>query len=209
MSLMKRYWSIAGVCGFALAAGAGCGEQPAAARVDPKPTPTKLGDNAVTVKTDKATFAAGCFWGVELEFSQIPGVVKTTVGYTGGSTQDPSYKEVCTDRTGHAEAVLIEFDPSKVSYEKLVDAFFELHDPTQVNRQGPDVGTQYRTAIFYHSPDQKKVAEAVKERIAKSGQFKKPVATQVVPAVAFYAAEDYHQQYFAKRGITRSCHTGG
>lgn len=161
----------------------------------------------VNVKIEKATFAAGCFWGVELDFSKIPGVIKTTVGYTGGSMKSPTYKDVCTDQTGHAEAVLIEFDPSKVSYEKLADAFFELHDPTQVNRQGPDHGTQYRTAIFYHSPEQKATAEAVKKRVTESGKFKKPIATNIVPAVEFWPAEDYHQQYFAKRGVTQSCHT--
>jgi peptide-methionine (S)-S-oxide reductase len=182
----------------------GCREQTVAAKVDPKPSSTLQGDKPV--HTEKATFAAGCFWGVELDFSQIPGVVKTTVGYTGGATKGPTYHDVCTDRTGHAEAVLIEYDPAKVAYEKLVDAFFELHDPTQVNRQGPDVGTQYRTAIFYYSPEQKAVAEAVKDRVAKSGKFKTPIATQIVPAVEFWPAEDYHQQYFAKRGITRSCH---
>lgn len=162
---------------------------------------------AASMKTEQATFAAGCFWGVELDFSKMPGVFKTTVGYTGGTTKNPTYKDVCTDRTGHAEAVLIEFDPSQVAYEKLVEAFFELHDPTQVNRQGPDHGTQYRTAIFYHSPEQMKVAEEVKERLSKNGKFKKPIATQIVPAVEFWPAEDYHQQYFAKRGITQSCHT--
>ena len=159
------------------------------------------------MKTEQATFAGGCFWGVELDFAKIPGVVKTTVGYTGGTMKSPTYKDVCTDRTGHAEAVLIEFDPSQVSYDKLVEAFFELHDPTQVNRQGPDHGTQYRTAIFYHSPEQKKTAEAIKERLSRTGKFHKPIATQIVPAEEFWPAEDYHQQYFAKRGITQSCHT--
>lgn len=156
--------------------------------------------------TQKATFAAGCFWGVELEFAQMPGVIKTTVGYTGGKTKSPTYKDVCNHDTGHAEAVLIEFDPAKISYEKLVEAFFDLHDPTQVNRQGPDVGDQYRTAIFFHSPEQKATAEAVKARLTTAKRFSRPIATHIVPAVEFHAAEDYHQQYFSKRGITRSCH---
>jgi len=192
---------------MSLISASGCQEQNATATARPAVVPSTKGDKPV--HTEKATFAAGCFWGVELEFSQIPGVIKTTVGYTGGTLNKPTYHDVCTDRTGHAEAVQIEFDPSKVTYDKLVDAFFERHDPTQVNRQGPDEGTQYRTAIFYHSPDQKVQAEFATERLAKSGKFKRPIATQIVPAVEFWPAEDYHQQYFAKRGITRSCHARG
>ena len=161
------------------------------------------------VNTQKATFAAGCFWGVELEFSQVPGVIKTSVGYTGGAMKSPTYHDVCSDQTGHAEAVLVEFDPAKVSYEKLVDLFFDLHDPTQVNRQGPDSGTQYRTAIFYHTPEQKTAAQAAIKRLTDAKKFSRPIATQVVPAVEFYPAEDYHQQYFAKKGITKSCHRPG
>jgi peptide-methionine (S)-S-oxide reductase len=153
----------------------------------------------------KATFAAGCFWGVEATFRQIPGVISTRVGYIGGNTENPTYKEVCTDRTGHAEAVEVEFDPSKVAYNDLLQVFWENHDPTQVNRQGPDWGTQYRTAIFFHSPEQQAQAEASKQALEKSHRYAKPIATQIVPAVTFYPAEDYHQQYLEKRGLA-SCH---
>jgi peptide-methionine (S)-S-oxide reductase len=153
----------------------------------------------------KATFAAGCFWGVEVTFRQLPGVISTRVGYTGGNFANPTYKDVCTDRTGHAEAVEVEFDPAKISYEQLLDVFWENHDPTQVNRQGPDSGTQYRSAIFYHSPEQKAAAEASKARLEKSGRFSKPIATLIVPEATFFEAEDYHQQYLEKRGLA-SCH---
>ena len=157
------------------------------------------------VKTEKATFAAGCFWGVESTFRQVSGVIDTQVGYTGGRTADPSYKDVCTDTTGHAEAIEIIFDPAKVSYQTLVELFFKMHDPTQVNRQGPDVGTQYRSAIFYHSPEQKVAAEAAKAALEKSGKYKKPIATQILPAGPFYRAEEYHQRYFEKNGGP-ACH---
>jgi peptide-methionine (S)-S-oxide reductase len=153
----------------------------------------------------KATFAAGCFWGVEATFRQLPGVTSTRVGYIGGKTENPTYKEVCTDRTGHAEAVEVDFDPSKVSYEKLLDVFWENHDPTQLNRQGPDWGAQYRSAIFYHSPEQEAQAKASKENLEESHRFSKPIVTQIVPAATFYEAEDYHQQYLEKRGLA-SCH---
>ena len=153
----------------------------------------------------KATFAAGCFWGVEASFRQIPGVISTCVGYIGGKTENPTYKEVCTDRTGHAEAVEVEFDPTKVAYNDLLQVFWENHDPTQVNRQGPDWGTQYRTAIFYHSPEQQAQAEASKQALEQSHRHAKPIATQIVPAATFYPAEDYHQQYLEKRGLA-SCH---
>jgi len=153
----------------------------------------------------KATFAAGCFWGVEAAFRQIPGVISTRVGYIGGKTENPTYKEVCTDRTGHAEAVEVEFDPSKVAYNDLLQVFWENHDPTQVNRQGPDWGAQYRTAIFYHSPEQQAQAEVSKQALEMSHRYAKPIATQIVPAVTFYPAEDYHQQYLEKRGLA-SCH---
>ena len=149
-----------------------------------------------------ATFAAGCFWGVEVEFRNIPGVTAASVGYTGGTTERPSYEQVCTGRTGHAEAVQVEFDPSQVSYRTLVEAFFELHDPTQLNRQGPDVGTQYRSAIFTHDDEQRAVAEAVRAEVA--AQRPRPVVTEVVPAGAFWPAEEYHQQYLVKRGLA-SC----
>lgn len=151
----------------------------------------------------KATFAAGCFWGVQEAFDQIEGVTATAVGYTGGKTANPSYEQVCTDTTGHAEAVEIEYDPGKVSYEKLLDTFWAVHDPTQLNRQGPDVGTQYRTAIFVHDAEQEKAARAAIERLQKSGKFRRPVVTEVVPAQTFWRAEEYHQKYFAKAGRRR------
>jgi peptide-methionine (S)-S-oxide reductase len=153
----------------------------------------------------KATFAAGCFWGVEATFRQLPGVISTRVGYTGGNSPNPTYKEVCTDRTGHAEAVEIDYDPAKLSYDKLLEVFWENHDPTQLNRQGPDFGTQYRTAIFFHTSEQAAAARASKQSLDKSGRFSKPIATQIVPAVTFYEAEDYHQQYLEKKGLA-SCH---
>jgi peptide-methionine (S)-S-oxide reductase len=153
----------------------------------------------------KATFAAGCFWGVEATFRQLPGVTSTRVGYTGGNHANPTYHDVCTDRTGHAEAVEVDYDPAKLPYEELLNIFWENHDPTQLNRQGPDSGTQYRSAIFFHSPEQEAAAKASKEALARSGRFSKPVVTQIVPATTFYEAEDYHQQYLEKRGLA-SCH---
>ena len=154
---------------------------------------------------EKATFAAGCFWGVEATFRQLPGVISTRVGYTGGQLPNPTYKDVCSDRTGHAEAVEVEYDPAKISYEQLLNVFWENHDPTQLNRQGPDWGTQYRSAIFFHTPEQESVANASKEVLGKSGRFGKPIVTRIVPATTFYEAEDYHQQYLEKRGLA-SCH---
>jgi peptide-methionine (S)-S-oxide reductase len=153
----------------------------------------------------KATFAAGCFWGVEATFRQLPGVISTRVGYTGGSMPNPTYQDVCNDDTGHAEAVEVEYDPAKISYEQLLKVFWENHDPTQLNRQGPDWGSQYRSAIFFHSPEQEAAAKLSKENLEKSGQYRKPVVTQIVPATTFYPAEDYHQQYLEKRGLA-SCH---
>jgi peptide-methionine (S)-S-oxide reductase len=153
----------------------------------------------------KATFAAGCFWGVEATFRQIPGVTSTRVGYTGGELKNPTYKDVCSDRTGHAEAVEVDYDPAKVPYDTLLDVFWENHDPTQLNRQGPDFGTQYRSAIFFHSPEQEQVASASKTKLEKSGRYSRPITTQVVPATTFYEAEDYHQQYLEKCGLA-SCH---
>ncbi len=154
---------------------------------------------------EKATFAAGCFWGVEATFRQLQGVISTRVGYTGGQLPNPTYKDVCTDRTGHAEAVEVEYDPAKISYEQLLNVFWENHDPTQLNRQGPDWGTQYRSAIFFHTPEQESAANASKEVLGKSGRFSKPIVTRIVPATTFYEAEDYHQQYLEKRGLA-SCH---
>jgi len=153
----------------------------------------------------KATFAAGCFWGVEDAFRQVKGVTSTTVGYAGGHTKNPTYKEVCTDRTGHAEAVEVEFDPSQVSYRELLALFFQSHDPTTLNRQGPDFGSQYRSAIFFHDAEQEAEARESKAALENAGIFKRPIVTQIVPASEFYRAEDYHQQYFEKQGI-RSCH---
>jgi peptide-methionine (S)-S-oxide reductase len=153
----------------------------------------------------KATFAAGCFWGVEATFRQLPGVISTRVGYTGGNSASPTYKEVCTDRTGHAEAIEIEYDPAKLSYDKLLEVFWENHDPTQLNRQGPDWGTQYRSAIFFHTREQEAAAKASKKQLEKSRRFSKPIVTQILPAVTFFEAEDYHQQYLEKKGLA-SCH---
>jgi peptide-methionine (S)-S-oxide reductase len=148
-----------------------------------------------------ATFAAGCFWGVEAAFRQVPGVTATRVGYTGGTTTNPTYKQVCTDRTGHAEAVEVSYDPARVSYDDLLRVFWETHDPTQRNRQGPDIGTQYRSAIFYHDPEQEAAARASKEQLERSGAYKRPIVTEIVPAQTFYQAEDYHQQYLEKCGL--------
>lgn len=155
---------------------------------------------------EKATFAAGCFWGVEEVFRQVRGVSSTTVGYTGGSFDNPTYEDVCTGKTGHAEAVKVEFDPARVSYEELLTVFFENHDPTTLNRQGPDVGTQYRSAIFCHTPQQMTAAKAIKEKLERDGRYRKPIVTEIVPASKFYRAEEYHQRYLQKRGGSR-CHT--
>ena len=155
---------------------------------------------------EKATFAAGCFWGVEASFRQVEGVVDTAVGYTGGKKERPTYEQVCSGTTGHAEAVQIIFDPSKVTYEELLSVFWSIHDPTQMNRQGPDIGTNYRSAIFYHSPAQKAAAEASKEQLKKSGKFgDRTIATEIAPASTFWRAEEYHQRYFEKHGF-RGCH---
>src|SRR5438105_3549091 len=142
----------------------------------------------------KATFAAGCFWGVEATFRQIPGVSGTRVGYTGGDSKNPTYKDVCSDRTGHAEAVEVEYDSAKVSYEDLLNVFWENHDPTQLNRQGPDFGTQYRSAIFYHSPEQEQAAHASKQTFEKSGRFNRPIVIQIYPALIVYEDHVYHKQ---------------
>lgn len=157
-------------------------------------------------KYDKATLAGGCFWGVEDIIRQLDGVIDTTVGYTGGLFPDPAYEEVSTGETGHAEAVEIIFDPSRISYEEILKYFFRLHDPTTLNRQINDIGTQYRSAIFYHGEEQKKAALKVKEEIAKSGKWKKPIVTEIVPAKEFYAAEDYHQDYLQKNPDGYHCH---
>lgn len=150
----------------------------------------------------RALFAAGCFWGVEATFRSTEGVVSTRVGYSGGHTSEPTYEQVCSGTTGHAETVEVVFDENRISYEELLDVFFSAHDPTQVNRQGPDVGTNYRSAIFYLDDDQKKAALAAKERLEDSGRYSKAIATEVTPAGEFWVAEDYHQQYYERRGIT-------
>ena len=155
--------------------------------------------------SEKATFAAGCFWGIEVKFRMIPGVQDAVVGYSGGHTVNPTYKDVCTDETGHAEVVEVTFDPAVVSYEKLLEAFWMMHDPTQMNRQGPDVGTQYRSAIFFHTPEQEAAAKKSKAALDASGKFRRPVATEITPAGSFYRAEEYHQRYLEKRGAA-SCH---
>jgi peptide-methionine (S)-S-oxide reductase len=147
-----------------------------------------------------ATFAAGCFWGVEARFATLPGVLSTEVGYTGGTTPDPTYKQVCSNRTGHAEAVLVEYDPDEISYERLLTAFFDVHDPTQRDRQGPDVGSQYRSAVFFHSPEQEAASRAAITRLGESGRYRRPVVMQVAAAPQWWRAEDYHQKYFEKHG---------
>jgi peptide-methionine (S)-S-oxide reductase len=154
----------------------------------------------------KATFGAGCFWGVEEEFRMVSGVRATAVGYSGGSLKNPTYQDVCSDETGHAEVVEVDYDPAAVSYDRLLDVFWNGHNPTQLNRQGPDVGTQYRSVIFFHTPEQEAEARASKERLEKSGRFARPIVTQIVPAEPFWRAEEYHQRYFEKRG-GGSCHT--
>jgi peptide-methionine (S)-S-oxide reductase len=149
----------------------------------------------------KALFGAGCFWGVEAAFRQVEGVLATAVGYSGGRQENPSYESVCSGKTGHAEVVEVEYDPSKVSYEQLLDVFWENHDPTTLNRQGPDVGEQYRSAIFFQTPDQKSAAIASKENQSKSGRYKRPLVTEITPASTFYPAEEYHQRYLEKHGL--------
>jgi peptide-methionine (S)-S-oxide reductase len=150
----------------------------------------------------KATFGAGCFWHVEDLLSKTKGVKSTKVGYIGGQLPNPTYEEVCTDKTGHAEAVEVEYDPDEISYEDLLDVFWNNHNPTTLNRQGPDVGIQYRSAIFYHNDEQKEIAEKSKQTIDKSGQFEKPIVTEIVPTPTFYEAEEYHQKYFKKHGLS-------
>ncbi|MEZ5333904.1 MAG: peptide-methionine (S)-S-oxide reductase MsrA [Methanolobus sp.] len=154
---------------------------------------------------ETATFAAGCFWGVEAVFRKVKGVVFTQVGYTGGTKETPSYKEVCNGDTGHAEAVELLFDPAQVPYSKLLELFWEMHDPTTLNRQGPDIGTQYRSAIFYHNEDQRHAAIISKVNLEKSGKYNREIVTEITPAGPFYRAEEYHQQYFARMGREGGC----
>ncbi len=154
---------------------------------------------------ETATFAAGCFWGIEAAYRQVPGVTETAVGYMGGNLENPTYKDVCSGRTNHAEVIHVTFDPAKVSYEQLLEVLWDNHDPTTVNRQGPDIGTQYRSAIFFHSPEQETAALASKQRHDASGRFPRKIVTEIVPAGTFWKAEDYHQQYLEKRGLA-VCH---
>jgi peptide-methionine (S)-S-oxide reductase len=156
-------------------------------------------------QSDKATFGAGCFWGVEVAFRQVPGVISTAAGYLGGTLPNPTYEDVCSGRTGHAEVVEVTYDPARVSYEQLLNVFWANHDPTTLNRQGPDRGTQYRSAIFYHDESQKEAAGASKAQLAASGRFPRPIVTEITPASTFYRAEEYHQRYLEKHGLA-SCH---
>jgi peptide-methionine (S)-S-oxide reductase len=183
---------------------AGCG--PALSQDKPASTQPTTQESDMNLQT--ATFAAGCFWGVQSTFDRVPGVVSTRVGYTGGKMVNPTYRDVCGDQTGHAEALEIKFDPQKVTYQQLLTVFFENHDPTTVDSQGPDFGTQYRSAIFYHSDEQKRLAEAEKKTRNDSGDYVHPIVTEIVAAGPFYAAEDHHQKYFEKMGEEYVCHTG-
>jgi len=193
------------------------GAAPSSARPEPRgraegpatssarPEPRRRAEGPVqSDKYEKATFAGGCFWGVEASFRAVEGVVATSVGYTGGQLDNPTYKAVCTDKTGHAEAVEVTYDPNIVSYQKLLDVFWRIHDPTTPNRQGPDVGTQYRSAIFFHTPQQQVLARASVQKLEQAGKFDKPIVTQIVPAQKFYKAEEHHQRYLEKQGKT-SC----
>jgi peptide-methionine (S)-S-oxide reductase len=167
----------------------------------PRFAPALFSFHGETMATEKATFGAGCFWGVEATFRGISGVRNTIVGYAGGTKENPSYEEVCRHDTGHAEVVQVEFDPALVPYKSLLDVFWSNHDPTTLNRQGPDVGDQYRSVIFYHTPEQQAAAEESKAGLDKSGRFRRPIVTQILPAPVFYPAEDYHQRYLEKRGL--------
>ena len=196
---------------IAAAGGCGCDRQQEATAMSDAPA-KNAGPNqpaapagAKPAVTETATFGAGCFWGVEATFRKIPGVVDAAVGYSGGTKDNPTYKDVCTDRTGHAEVIQVTYDPAKVGYDKLLEVFWACHNPTTLNRQGPDVGTQYRSAIFYHTPEQKVAAEASKAKLSESGRFGDPVVTEIAPAAPFWRAEEYHQRYLEKRGID-ACH---
>jgi len=156
-------------------------------------------------QTQKATFGAGCFWSVESAFRELPGVVSAAVGYSGGHFPNPTYRDVCSGETGHAEVVEVEYDPSRVTYDQLLDLFWSIHDPTQLNRQGPDFGTQYRSVIFFHSPEQEAAARASLAKLESSGRLKRKIVTPILPASEFWRAEEYHQQYFEKHGL-KSCH---
>ncbi len=207
----KWIWSVLVLAALGVAACSEAGaDSPAASAAQPgKPTPTTapVGDDRLK-SAGIADFAAGCFWGSEGTFRKIDGVLATEVGYEGGHTANPTYEDVCTHTTGHAETVRVYYDPAKVSYQQLVDVFFENHDPTTADRQGPDVGDSYRSVIFYRTPEQRKVAEADKAKRDASGLYVGPIVTQVVPAADFYRAEEYHQDYFAKQGEHYVCHLG-
>ena len=189
------YSMIAGLCAVVFTA---C--PPKENNVQIKTTSDKGAENM-----EKASFAAGCFWGVEEAFRNMDGVESTRVGYTGGDYENPTYKDVCSDITGHAEAVEVTFDPDKVSYNELLDKFWSIHNPTTLDRQGPNFGSQYRSAIFYHAPEQREAALASKKNLEESGKYSSPVVTEIEPASTFWRAEDYHQQYIAKKGLG-SCH---
>jgi peptide-methionine (S)-S-oxide reductase len=155
------------------------------------------------MRIEKATFGAGCFWGIEEAFRNVRGVLSTNVGYAGGHTDDPTYEDVCVGDTGHAEVVQVDFDPDQIIYEELLEVFWGAHDPTQKNRQGPDVGSQYRSAIFYHTPEQMKAAESSRKKMDMSGRHSQPVMTEILPAPEFFPAEEYHQEYFKKHGVLK------
>jgi peptide-methionine (S)-S-oxide reductase len=173
----------------------------------PAPTTQSIAPD-VAARAQTADFAAGCFWGSESIFRHTPGVLTTEVGYEGGTTENPTYEQVCTHTTGHAETVRVTFDPKVISYQKLVEVFFEHHDPTTLDEQGPDVGTNYRSAIFYHNDEQKKIAEAEKAKRDKSGDYVGPIVTEITPSSTFTRAEEYHQEYFEKAGSDEVCHLG-
>ncbi|MFW5866637.1 MAG: peptide-methionine (S)-S-oxide reductase MsrA [Armatimonadota bacterium] len=180
---------------------AGCAYTAAQDEAQPQATQTtNEGSGEREMATETATFGAGCFWGVEERFRTTPGVTDTEVGYAGGQTENPTYKQVCSHATGHAEVVQLQYDPEQISYEELLRIFFEMHDPTQIDRQGPDVGDQYRSVIFYHTDEQKQAAEAMKAELDEGDQYSRPIATTIQPAPKFWPAEDYHQEYFKKRG---------
>ena len=184
---------------------AGCTAPTDAQQAQTTTQTTDEGSGEREMATETATFGAGCFWGVEERFRTTEGVTDTEVGYAGGHTQNPTYQQVCSHTTGHAEVVQLRYDPEQITYEDLLAIFFEMHDPTQVNRQGPDVGDQYRSVIFYHTDAQKQAAEKMKAELDASGAYARPVATQIEPAPTFWPAEDYHQEYFRKRG-GGACH---
>lgn len=197
-------WPLLAVVAVFLALGS-LAKQPKPVQASVKQPASTGRDTDKGVNMEKAIFAAGCFWGVEAAFRELEGVTATRVGYTGGRVPRPTYQEVCSDTTGHAEAVEVTFDPSVHSYKDLLEVFWEVHDPTQVNRQGPDVGSQYRSAVFYLTEQQKIAAEESKAALNASGAFKRPIATEITKASEFWEAEDYHQQYLEKRGLA-SCH---